>query len=141
MDTSQLLKRDLGPILDSITITPWTPDSLVKSAKASSISMIPIDLAIPMQKLKPENRLLIMWRLGLPCLTSPSPAYIRVASQAGVKAICDSPKIWHENFSNLLDDPKFASEEVLRGQNYLREHHSREALLKKWDCALDSVMG
>jgi len=141
MDTSQLLKRDLGPILDSIRITPWTPDSLVNSAKASSISMIPIDLAIPMQKLKPENRLLIMWRLGLPCLTSPSPAYIRVASQAGVKAICDSPKIWHENFSNLLDDPKFASEEVLRGQNYLREHHSREALLKKWDCALDSVMG
>ena len=141
MDTLQLLKKDLGPIIDKIRIIPWTPDNLVASAKKSSISIIPIDLTVPMQKLKPENRLLIMWRLGLPCLTSPSPAYIRVASKAGVKAVCDSPKVWLENFSSLLNDPSFSLEEVLRGQNYLRENHSRQSLLKKWDQAIESVIG
>jgi len=141
MNTLQLMKKDLEPIIDRIGITPWTPDNLVASAKKSLISMIPIDLTIPMQKLKPENRLLIMWRLGLPCLTSPSPAYIRVAGQAGVKAICNDPKMWLENFGNLLSDPEFAREEVLRGQNYLHEHHNREALLKKWDRVIESAIG
>ena len=140
MDTLQLLKKDLGSLIDRVIIIPWTPDNLVASAKKCVISMIPIDLTVPMQKLKPENRLLIMWRLGLPCLTSPSPAYIRVASKAGVKAVCDSPKVWRESFSNLLSDPTFALEEVLRGQNYLREHHNRESLLNMWDQAIDSVI-
>ena len=141
MDTLQLLKKDLNPIFDRIGITPWTPIGLVESAKKSTISMIPIDLTVPMQKLKPENRLLIMWRLGLPCLTSPSPAYIRVATKAGVKAVCESPKAWLEHFSNLLSDPLFAHEEVLRGQNYLRENHNRESLLNKWDQVIESVIG
>lgn len=140
-DTLQLLKKDLLPIFDRIRITPWTPIALVESAKKSTISMIPIDLTVPMQKLKPENRLLIMWRLGLPCLTSPSPAYIRVANNAGVKAVCESPKAWLENLSNLLSDPTFAHEEVLRGQNYLRENHNRDSLLNKWDQVIESVIG
>lgn len=141
MSTLELLKKDLGPIIDRIRIIPWTPDNLVTSAQKSAISMIPIDLTIPMQKLKPENRLLIMWRLGLPCLTSPSPAYTRVANKAGVEAVCDSPRVWLENFSNLLNDPTFAHEEVLRGQNYLLENHNGEGLLNKWDQVIESVIG
>jgi len=140
-NTLHLLKKDLDSIFDRIAIIPWSPDNLVTSAKKSAISMIPIDLTVPMQKLKPENRLLIMWRLGLPCLTSPSPAYSRVASSAGVKVVCDSPRVWLENFNNLLNNPTFALEEVLRGQNYLSENHNREILLNKWDQAIESVIG
>ena len=137
----RLLKRDLSQVFDRARIVPWTSENLVSSAQKSAIAMIPIDLAIPMQKLKPENRLLIMWRLGLPCLTSPSPAYTRVSREAGVRAACDSPEVWLESFNNLLNDPIFANEEILRGQNYLREHHNRTDLLNKWDRAVESVMG
>ena len=138
--TSRLLSKDLHPIIDHIQIVPWTPENLVSTAKEASIAMIPIDLSAPMQKLKPENRLLIMWRLGLPCLTSPSPAYSRVAGQAGVNVVCESPEVWLESFRHLLNDPISAREEVLRGQNYLRKNHTRAILLKKWDSAVESVM-
>jgi len=94
-----------------------------------------------MQRLKPENRLLIMWRLGLPCLTSPSPAYIRVSRQAEVSAVCNSLEEWLMNFERLLNDPVFAYNEVIAGQNYLRENHNQAILLKKWDAAFDSVIG
>ena len=141
MSTLRLLKSDLGPLINRVRIIPWTPYNLVASAKKNSIAMIPIDLTVPMQKLKPENRLLIMWRLGLPCLTSASPAYIRVARQAGVNAVCDTPKVWLDNFSNLLSDPSFALGEIHRGQNYLHEHHNREKLLNKWDQAIESAFG
>lgn len=140
-DTLDLLKKDLKQIIDLVEITPWTPSNLVKCAQNASVAMIPIDLSVPMQRMKPENRLLIMWRLGLPCLTSPSPAYARVAQEAGVTSICDSTHDWLENFNRLLNDPAFAQNEIVSGQNYLRDNHNRATLLNKWDLAFESVMG
>jgi glycosyltransferase involved in cell wall biosynthesis len=94
-----------------------------------------------MQALKPENRLLIMWRLGLPCLTSASPAYIRVANDAGVNVVCENLNDWASNLNQILNDPKYALSESIKGQNYLREHHNRKILLRKWDNAIQSVLG
>lgn len=139
--TLDLLKKDLDQIIGQVTIVPWTPDNLVKYAQKSKVAMIPIDLSVPMQRLKPENRLLIMWRLGLPCLTSSSPAYTRTARQAGTSTICASPQAWYKKFNRLLNDPSFAHEEILRGQNYLRENHNRQILLDKWDRVIESVIG
>ena len=140
-ETLRILKKDLSQIIDLVTIVPWTQKNLVERAKRSTVAMIPIDLSVPMTRLKPENRLLIMWRLGLPCLTSPSPAYVRVAREAGVNAACYSPQEWSENFNRLLDDPDFAYNEIQSAQNYLRENHHTASLLKKWDLAFESILG
>lgn len=139
--TLDLLQKDLRVIANRVNIVPWSSINLVEGAHRSNVAMIPIDLSIPMQKLKPENRLLIMWRLGLPCLTSPSPAYIRVAQQAGVNAVCNNHDEWAENFHQILDDPDFALKQILAGQNYLHDNHNQAFLLKKWDLAFESVMG
>ena len=82
-----------------------------------------------------------MWRLGLPCLTSPSPAYVRVAQKARVNAICNNLHEWAENFYQILDDSDFAKNQITAGQNYLRENHNRSLLLSKWDLAFESVVG
>jgi len=139
--TLQILKKDLCMIADRVNIIPWSSSNLIESAQKSTVAMIPIDLSIPMQRLKPENRLLIMWRLGLPCLTSPSPAYIRVAHQSGVNATCSNLSEWTESFNRILEDPGFACSQTLAGQNYLRENHNRTLLLNKWDLAFESVLG
>ena len=139
-NTFNLLKRNLGEIVDLVKITPWTPENLVGCAEASTVAMIPLDLSVPLARLKPENRLLIMWRLGLPCLTSPSPAYVRVSQKAGVRAISNTLEEWSDNFNRLLSDPVFVHDEVLAGQNYLRENHNQTILLDKWDAAIESVM-
>lgn len=138
--TLTLLKKDLGEIFPKVGITPWTLSNLVESARRSSIAIIPIDISVPMQLLKPENRLLIMWRLGLPCLTSPSPAYVRVTDEAGVNGTCENSDAWLQNFNRLLNDSSFAFDEIVRGQNYLRENHTHSILLQKWDRAVESVM-
>ena len=138
--TLSLLEKDLAEISTIVGITPWTLSNLIKSAKQSSMAMIPVDLSVPMQYLKPENRLLIMWRLGLPCLTSSSPAYLRVSSKAGVIATCVDLDTWLTSFIRLINDPKFAHNETLKGQDYLREFHTKNILLDKWDKAIESVM-
>ena len=139
-DTLQLLNRDLEQLRSRVRIIPWTPKNLVGCAKASSVAIIPIDLSVPMQRMKPENRLLIMWRLGLPCLTSGSPAYIRVSQHAGVSATCDSLEEWFEHLDRLINDQAFARREITAGQNYLRTNHNSIVLLKKWDLAVESVL-
>jgi hypothetical protein len=139
--TLDLLHEFLGQISNQTRIIPWSANSLARSARASSMAMIPIDLSVPMQRLKPENRLLIMWRLGLPCLTSASPAYSRVSRLAGVDVVCSSIEDWRENFSRVLDDSSYGREQVLAGQQYLRDNHNNALLLSKWDAAVDSVIG
>ena len=87
--------------------------------------MIQIDLLVPMPRLKPENRLLIMCHLGLHFLTSSSPALARVATQAGVNSVCEKEYAWLINFNRLLKDPDFAHNEIVRGENYVRDNHSK----------------
>jgi glycosyltransferase involved in cell wall biosynthesis len=140
-DTSDLLGKNFHKSVSSFTFSSWTPENLFNFAKRSRVAIIPIDLSVPMQALKPENRLLIMWRLGLPCLTSASPAYIRVANDAGVNVVCENLNDWASNLNQILNDPKYALSESIKGQNYLREHHNRKILLRKWDNAIQSVLG
>lgn len=137
--TSSLLKRNLGDVYSYSKIVPWSRGNLVEVAKESSLSIIPINLSSPLQYLKPENRLLIMWRLGLPCLTSPSPAYIRVAKAADTDTICYSINDWAEKISMTLKNPDIAESIVAKGQSYLAEHHNRDLILQKWDAVFESV--
>jgi len=139
-NTHVLLKRDLSQIIEFVNITPWTSKNLTDTARSCTAGVLPTDLSVPMQRLKPENRLLIMWRLGLPCLTSPSPAYVRVATAAGVDVICNSQDDWLAKIDELIQNPTYACEQVLRGQEYILERHSRDILLDKWDQVVDSVL-
>jgi hypothetical protein len=139
-NTLDLINTKLSLISPQSKVISWSPQNLLKTATNSTAAMLPIDLTVPIQRLKPENRLLIMWRLGLPCLTSNSPAYKRVALEAGVDAICAEPTDWYDKFSRIFSDPGFALDEVTRGQNYLKSNHNGQILLYKWDLAFESVL-
>ena len=139
-DTASLLKRRLGSAFEYSRILPWNTENLISTAMKSSCAVIPIDLAGPIQNLKPENRLLIMWRLGLPCLTSPSPAYTRTAAAAGTDTICRNPNDWQQKLELILSEPSIAEEIVTKGQNYLKEFHNTDVLLEKWDRVFNSVL-
>lgn len=138
--TSNLLEKFLPEVSFESRIVPWTLENLVHAAKNSSVAVIPIPLTNPLQNMKPENRLLIMWRLGLPCLTSATPAYSRVASEAGTDTVCNSENEWETKLSTIIEDDELAEEIVTRGQTYLQENHTSEMLLDKWDRVIRSVL-
>lgn len=139
-DTSTLLARVLKTTNGLSTIIPWSIKNLLDQVMLSDVAVIPIDLSKPIQYLKPENRLLIMWRLGLPCLTSPSPAYMRVSKKAKVNSICASPIEWESKIVEILDNQDCAEENATLGQAYLKEFHNTELLLERWDRVFESVL-
>jgi hypothetical protein len=138
--THVLLKKSLGEAYSNTRLVPWSVDNLTKFAMQSSASIIPVRLSSPLQFLKPENRLLIMWRLGLPCLTSNLPSYIRVNEIAGVDGICDTLESWSSKLELVLGNDRLREDMVHRGQSYLKEFHNTDVLLEKWDRAIYSVL-
>jgi hypothetical protein len=120
-------------------LIPWSVENLVSAARLSNAAIIPIILSNGLQYFKPENRLLIMWRLGLPTITSATPAYARVSNISGSDIVCGSDTEWREKL-NLLHNQDYAEDLVRRGQDYLKENHTKELLLQKWDTAIQSVL-
>jgi hypothetical protein len=129
----KILERDFK-------ITPWSIPSVISNARDSLISIIPLDPRNVLNPLKPENRLLIMWRLGLPCLTTRTLAYERVMRDAGLNSICDSDTDWEEKFKEMIFSPSIRRENVEKGQTYIQEKHNEKNTLKRWDIAIESVL-
>jgi hypothetical protein len=138
--TETLLQKLLGPMNKNSEVVSWSVENLVSSAKNSSAAIIPVMVSNRLQYLKPENRLLIMWKLGLPTLTSATPAYSRVSKISESDITCESSSEWEAKLTLVHDDNDYAEELVHRGQKYLKENHTKELLLLKWDKAIYSVL-
>ena len=121
-------------------LTKWSLESVVNTAKKSRISVLPLDPNAPLNPLKAENRLLMMWRVGLPVLASPSLAYSRVMAATGLEGICSTPSEWSDKIVEMLESPERRLNSVERGQQYIRDTHSEALLLKTWDALFESVL-
>jgi len=138
--TSDLVSRTMGPKLSNVEVVPWNLSNLIREASQSTLSIIPLNVGIPIQYYKPENRLLIMWRLGLPTLTTAIPSYMRVSDAIHERFVCDNQLAWLQMMLEYSSDSDRAYEQVKLGQNYLRTQHNGEVLLQKWDEAVASIL-
>ena len=120
-------------------LTSWNVENLVSSAKVSHAAIIPVMLSNKLQYFKPENRLLIMWKLALPTIVSAIPYYTRVSNISGSDIVSKNNSEWAEKL-NLLHNQDYAEDLVRRGQDYLKTNHTKEILLLKWDNAFQSVL-
>ena len=77
--TRKLLERTLGPGV-KFYMHEWSPFAVRAISSRCHLGLIPLDQDRPLYRAKPENKLLIMWRLGLPVVTSATAAYKRVMS-------------------------------------------------------------
>lgn len=142
------LSRDTEKILGNIPeilgkgfrLTGWSLDTVVEVAKRSHLSLLPLDPTASLNPLKAENRLLMMWRLGLPALASPSLAYSRVMAATDLNDLCSSATEWCEKILQMLTSPELRANSVDRGQQYIRDTHSEKLLLESWDKLFESVL-
>jgi hypothetical protein len=121
----------------SINSNLGVPDNLIYTfieiAKRSALGIVPVNMNSAIQRLKPENRIMIMWTLGLPCLASDTPSHRRLAKQTKLDFICRSPYEWKQKLSLYLTDPIVRDNQLAVGKRYLLEFHNKEIILNKWD--------
>jgi len=69
------------------------------------LAVIPMSPHRPLRWAKADNKLLLMWRMGLPTQTSPTPAYRHTMAAAGVEMRCASPHDWLTALRAHSSDP------------------------------------
>jgi glycosyltransferase involved in cell wall biosynthesis len=112
---------------------------LAHVATACDLALIPIVMSDPLFRAKPENKLLLLWRMGVPTITSATPAYIRTMSAAGVPMYARDPTEWEELLERFASDAEARRSAAEKGRAFVLREHSEEAGLAKWDAVLESI--
>jgi hypothetical protein len=118
----------------------WQKDSFSKIIADADLAIIPIDKSDKMHWNKPENKLLLFWEIGIPVITSNTPAYTKVMNQATLPLLCTTIEDWVqkiEAFANMSELER--SRLVLKANDYFEKNHSKEIILSKWDAIFLSL--
>ena len=83
IDTKKYLKKILGDEIQFKHIE-WKIDTYFKEIINTDFVIIPINLNDKLVAGKPENKLLHLWKLKMPVITSETAAYRRTMNQAGL---------------------------------------------------------
>ncbi len=134
--SSRLLDKAFSDSNVEIAFYRWTPRNVEDVAASCDFAVLPISSQDSFARAKPENRLLIAWRLGLPCLTSDTPAYSRVMADAEVEGTCHDAEDWESVLLAYARDRDLRTANIGGGQAYLARNHSDAQLLARWDSAL-----
>lgn len=135
------VERVLADLPCDLVFHEWNLETFSQVIAKCDLAVIPIDLASQFDRHKPENKLLLLWEVGIPVLTTNTPAYQRVMTTAGIDCLCASESDWItklEWFLGLSEEERQALAEQAR--RYLRRWHSKDAILGRWDQIFESVM-
>lgn len=118
----------------------WNARTLPSVVTACDVAVIPLDLNDPFSRGKPENKLLLLWRLGMPAVTAASPAYQRAMAGAGLDLFCRTADDWYRALRRLRDDELARHEAGKAGSAYVAAEHDEARLLERWDKLFASVL-
>lgn len=107
---------------------------------ACDLAVIPIDMSNPLVIGKPENKLLLFWRMGMPTVTSSTPAYNRAMLKAGLDMTCLNKKEWINTIERYILDEKIRRIAGTKGQRVVDETYSINKTLKQWDNVFNSIL-
>ncbi len=124
---------------DRVYLHEWNADLLSVVCTACDMAVVPIPLDAPFMRGKPENKLVLFWRMALPVVTSATPAYERAMQGAGLAMTCRTPKEWVAMLERYMDDEAARAEAGQRGLAYAGEVYSEASLVRKWDEVFDSI--
>ena len=139
-----LLRRTENLVADwgiEVELHQWGIKTLTEVSRRCGIAIVPVDLTDPMAVGKPENRMRIFWRLGVPVVASASPANVRAASLAGLdkRTLCSTNSDWENTLKRLHALPEERITVASAGQEVALTAYSEESLACRWDRLFDSL--
>lgn len=119
---------------------PWEKESFSRHITAADVALIPIDSTHALANGKPENKLVLLWQLGVPVLASPTPAYVRTMGAAGIEMLCATPSEWHSRLERLIEAGPAEMETIgRRCRAFADQAYSREEFDARFDRAFEAA--
>jgi hypothetical protein len=133
--TAQIAARHF----DEVRVHQWSEETVSVIATAGDLAVIPLPLDRPLERAKPESKLVSFWRMGLPTVTSSTPAYARVMAAAGQDLHCRSESEWADALIRMADDEAAREHAGRSGRAFAEREYADERLLEAWDRVFESV--
>jgi len=85
-------------------IHDWSLNSFSEIVSNCDIALIPLDSNDKMSFYKGANKLILMWKIGLPTISSAAPDYVRLMDRENVNLYCRNNAEWKKNITKLIED-------------------------------------
>ena len=128
-------------IFDPIYLYSWNEQTCSAIICACDLALIPIPLQDPLFVGKPENKLHLFWRMGMPTVVSATPAYARAMQECGLSMACKTLENWRETLQRYISSEDARREAGQRGKAFVEQRHSEKAMLSQWDEVFFSILG
>lgn len=126
-------------ILPGVRFHEWREAECADIICSCDLAVIPLALDDPFAAGKPENKLLLFWRMGMPVVTSASPAYVRAMHAAGIDYTIKDGADWLTTIERLMSDESARREAGMLGKAYTEREFSETSLLAQWDAVFSSM--
>lgn len=126
-------------ILPDVRFHEWKEVDCADVICSCDLAVIPLNLNDPFAAGKPENKLLLLWRMAMPVVTSASPAYVRAMHAAGMNYMARDEADWLVMLTNLIGDAVAREQAGLMGKAYVDSKFSEASLLARWDMVFESL--
>jgi glycosyltransferase involved in cell wall biosynthesis len=118
----------------------WDRTTFSGEITACDLAVIPIDAANRLARGKPENKLVLLWQLGMPVLTTATPAYQRAMDAAGVDMTCSTSAEWGARLERLLDaGPSNLKQIGRKCRAFAERAYSEEEFVSRFDQAFEAL--
>jgi hypothetical protein len=115
-------------------------NALTFSAIATRCDMAVVPLHDdPIAWSKPENKLLLLWSLGLPVVTSNTASYVRVMKSVGAELTCANLHEWRTKIQTLASSEQLRIAHMQSAAQYVDTHCSGAAISQTWDAVFQTA--
>ncbi|MDP1822371.1 MAG: hypothetical protein Q8L48_03985 [Archangium sp.] len=128
-DTTRVVRS----VFPSAVFHEWRDIDFAEIVTACDAAIIPLDLSDPFTRGKPENKLLLFWRVGMPVVASASPAYVRAMAGAGGNLCCTTAGDWLSKLGAVIQDEGLRRSAAQGGRAFAEREYSESRLLARWD--------
>jgi glycosyltransferase involved in cell wall biosynthesis len=122
-----------------VRLYQWSEEMVSVIATACDLAVSPLPLDRPLERGKPESKLIAFWRMGVPTVTSATPAYSRAMARAGQELDCHTEDEWVEALLSLTSDEDARARAGRAGREFAEREYGDDRLLAAWDRVLESL--
>jgi hypothetical protein len=117
----------------------WDRETFSSKIVEADLAVIPIERSNALWWGKPENKLVMLWQLGMPALTSATPVYERTMRKAGLDMLCSDLGDWRDKLGRAIESPTGLEAIAAKGRAYAERAYSKEEFLRRFDQVFERI--
>jgi glycosyltransferase involved in cell wall biosynthesis len=130
--TFTILKKIFKGSNVEVNLYSWNKLTFSSIAIKCDFAIIPIPNDPVMIK-KPENKLILLWSLGIPVIASRTPSYTRVMNSINENYLCDNIEDWRGKITEIVSSNSIRENYMTKAKNYIDENFSADSVNEIWD--------